>query len=161
MAGARIFVCRSIIGIGPRTAGLIGIWEALFDLPEQRKDYGDDFRVTSGLWHVARAILQTLAKIFSQACRPKQWTDSTQTWCSDSHYQGCRVGVETAVGVGRSRSFRPESESELESVKFYRLRLRPGVASYHPSTYVIWAVRLCILPKTLKDRKKIREAVCR
>ena len=39
----------------------------------------------------------------------------------------------TGVGVGRSRLFCPESESELESVKFCRLRLRPGVAGYHPS----------------------------
>ena len=42
--------------------------------------------------------------------------------------QGCGVRVETGVGVGRSRLFWPESESELESVKFGRLRLRPGVA---------------------------------
>ena len=52
----------------------------------------------------------------------------------DAGQQGCGVGVETGVGVGRSRPFWPESESELESVKFYRLRLRPGVAGYHPST---------------------------
>ena len=38
------------------------------------------------------------------------------------------------VGVGRSRPLSLESESELESVKFCRLRLRPGVAGYHPST---------------------------
>ena len=37
-------------------------------------------------------------------------------------------------GVGRSRLFWPESESELESVKFGRHRLWPGVAVYHPST---------------------------
>ena len=41
--------------------------------------------------------------------------------------QGCGVGVEPGVGVGRSRFFWPESESELESVQNYRLRLRPGV----------------------------------
>ena len=51
------------------------------------------------------------------------------------HDQGCGVGVETEVGVGRSRPFFPESESDLESAKFHRLRLRPGVANYHPSTY--------------------------
>ena len=50
-------------------------------------------------------------------------------FCSSA--QGCGVGVETGVGVGRSRPFWPESE--LESAKFYRLRLRPGVARYHPS----------------------------
>ena len=47
--------------------------------------------------------------------------------------QGCGVGVEIGVGVGRSRPFWPEFESELESVKFGRLRLLRGVASYHPS----------------------------
>ena len=48
--------------------------------------------------------------------------------------QGCGVGVETGVGVGRSRPFWLESESELESAKFCRLRLRPGVAGYRLST---------------------------
>ena len=46
--------------------------------------------------------------------------------------QGCGVGVETGVGVGRSRPF--WSESEMESVKFCRLQLRLVVAGYHPST---------------------------
>ena len=46
--------------------------------------------------------------------------------------QGC--GVEVGVGVGRSRQFCLMSVSELESVKFCRLRLRPGVTGYHPST---------------------------
>ena len=32
--------------------------------------------------------------------------------------QGCGVGVEAGVEVGRNRSFCLESESELESVKF-------------------------------------------
>ena len=54
------------------------------------------------------------------------------------------VGFRTAVsdsklelesaGVGRSRPFGLESESERESEKFRRLRLRPGVAGYQPST---------------------------
>ena len=48
--------------------------------------------------------------------------------------QGCRIGVETGVGVGRSRWLRLESASELESVEFCRLRVRPGVAGCHPST---------------------------
>ena len=48
--------------------------------------------------------------------------------------QCCGVGVETGVGVARSRPFWLESESELEWVKFYRIRLRPGVAGYRPST---------------------------
>ena len=42
-----MFVCRSIIGIGARTAGPAGTGEAPFDAPEQPKDYGDNFRVTS------------------------------------------------------------------------------------------------------------------
>ena len=42
--------------------------------------------------------------------------------------QGCGVGVETGVGVGRWRPLWLESGSELESVKFGRLRLRLGVA---------------------------------
>ena len=45
--------------------------------------------------------------------------------------QGRGVGVEAGVGIGRSRLFWLESESELESVKFGRLRLRPGVAGWH------------------------------
>ena len=49
-------------------------------------------------------------------------------------HQGCGVGVEAGVGIGRSRPFRLESESELESVKFCRLLLRPGLAGYDPST---------------------------
>ena len=51
-----------------------------------------------------------------------------------SRHQGCGVGVETGVGVGRSRPFWPESESELESRKVCQIRLRPGVAGYHLST---------------------------
>ena len=35
--------------------------------------------------------------------------------------QGCGVGVEAGVGVGRSRLFCLESESEMESIKFRRL----------------------------------------
>ena len=42
--------------------------------------------------------------------------------------QSCGVGVETGVGVGRSRAFWLKLESELKSVKFSRLRLQPGVA---------------------------------
>ena len=85
LEGARRFVCRNIIGIGARTAGLMWTGEAPFDALEQRSDHGDNFRVTSGMWHVIRAILQTLVQIFSLGCRPNQWTDSTQTWCCDSH----------------------------------------------------------------------------
>ena len=48
--------------------------------------------------------------------------------------QGFGAGVEVGVGVGRSLPFCLESASELESVKFGRLRLRPGVAVYKPST---------------------------
>ena len=48
--------------------------------------------------------------------------------------QGCGVRVEAGVGVGRSGPLCLESESKLESVKFCRLRLRPRVAGYDPST---------------------------
>ena len=41
--------------------------------------------------------------------------------------KGCRVRVKAGVEVGRSRPFRPESESELESAKFCRLPLRSSV----------------------------------
>ena len=51
----------------------------------------------------------------------------------DSHEQACEFRVETLVGVGRSRPYCLEPESERESVKFCRLRLRPGVAGYHSS----------------------------
>ena len=52
----------------------------------------------------------------------------------DDCNQGCGVGVEAGVGVGRTRPFCLASESELESVKFRGLRLRPGVAGDQPST---------------------------
>ena len=41
---------------------------------------------------------------------------------------GQRIGIETEVGVSRSRPFWPDSKPELESVKFGRLRLRLRVA---------------------------------
>ena len=39
--------------------------------------------------------------------------------------QGCGVGGQTGVGAGRSRTFWLELESELESVKFGRLKIWP------------------------------------
>ena len=67
-----MFVCPSIIGMGARTAGPNGTGEASFDAPERRKDYDDSFTVTSVMWHVPRAISQTLAiQNVSQGCRPK------------------------------------------------------------------------------------------
>ena len=71
-------------------------------------------------------------------------------------YQAFGVGAETAVGVDRSRPLWPESESELESVKFCRLRLRPGVVGCHFSTDDNFAERVCIVSKTLKGGKKRR-----
>ena len=50
----------------------------------------------------------------------------------DNWGQGFGVGVETGVGVGQSRPFCLELESELESVEFCRLRLRPGVTGFKP-----------------------------
>ena len=47
LAGARMLVRPSIIGIGARTAGPNGTGEASFDAPERRKDYDGSFTVTS------------------------------------------------------------------------------------------------------------------
>ena len=60
-------MCSNIIGIGARTAGPIGTGEAPFDVPEQRKDYDGNFRVTGGIWHVTRTILQTCIKYLVKA----------------------------------------------------------------------------------------------
>ena len=78
-----------------------------------------------------------------------------------TYVQGCGVGVgvETGVGVGRSLSFWLESESELGSAKFVRLRLRPGVTGYPPPTDADFGGT--VLPKTFKVRKKRRSAVRR
>ena len=75
------------------------------------------------------------------------------------HDQGCGVGAEAGDRVGRSRPFYLESESELDSVKFYRLRLRPGAAGCELSTGSDFSERLCIVSKTLKDMKKWRGSV--
>ena len=48
-------------------------------------------------------------------------------WCQS---QCCGVGVETGVGVCRSRPVWLESEWELESVKFGRLRSGPESQTY-------------------------------
>ena len=50
------------------------------------------------------------------------------------HPNGCGVGVVAGVGVGRSRPSCLESELELESVKFSRLRLWLEVAGYDYGT---------------------------
>ena len=77
-------------------------------------------------------------------------------------HQGCRVGVKTGVGVGRSRPLCLESESELQSVKFCRLRLQPGVAGYQPLTDDDFGPAvICIVQRTLKHGKKRRVAVRR
>ena len=46
--------------------------------------------------------------------------------------RGYGVGVEARVGVGRSRKLWPESE--LESVKFYRLQLQSVVEDFFISS---------------------------
>ena len=72
--------------------------------------------------------------------------------------QGCGVGVEAGVGVGRSRPFRLESESELESIKFCRLRLWPGVARYQPSTGNDFGQTVMHRPKNI-ERQEENESV--
>ena len=62
--------------------------------------------------------------------REEHWNRSEKalaTYGTETYQnQGRGVGVDTGVGVGRSRLFWPDSE--LESVKFGRPRLRSGVA---------------------------------
>ena len=70
-------------------------------------------------------------------------------------HQGCGVGVEAGVGVGRSRPFCLESESELESVKFCRLRLRPGVAGYQPSTVNDFGRTVMRRPENIERREEM------
>ena len=79
-------------------------------------------------------------------------------WCQS---QGCGVGVETGVGVCRSRPFCLESEWELESVKLGRLRLRSGVADLHLAAEDDFGRTVTHPPKPLINRKKRRVAVCR
>ena len=51
-----------------------------------------------------------------------------------SSYSNRDSGRSVRAGVDRSRPFWPESEPELESVKFCKLRLRPGVVGCYLST---------------------------
>ena len=82
--------------------------------------------VTRSTSHCDRALRSSLGLLY---IIPRLKFEKRSPTC---HTQGCGVGVEAGVGVGRSRPCKPESE--LESVKFCRLRLRPGVAGCHPST---------------------------
>ena len=66
---------------------------------------------------------------------------------------GSRPELES-VGVDR---FEPESESELESIKFDRLRLQPGVAVYQPSTDDDFG-RMVIYPYENIERHKEKES---
>lgn len=53
--------------------------------------------------------------------------------------QGCRVGVEIKVGGGRSGLLLPESESQLESLKYTRLCLRPeSVSTFYRRTIIVY-----------------------
>ena len=70
-------------------------------------------------------LLREILKAFLEDER----SDQGQVKCQN---QGCGVWVEAGVGVDRSWPFFLDSESELESVKLCRLRLR--VEGYHPST---------------------------
>ena len=66
--------------------------------------------------------------------------------------QGCGVGVDIGVRVGRSRPFRPESE--LESVKFCRRRLRTRAAECVLSIDDNLGRTVIEITKTLKCMKK-------
>ena len=65
------------------------------------------------------------------------------------------MGVETGVGVGRSRPFWPQSERELKSVKFGRLW--PGVAGYHPAAYNDF-VRTIVHPPENIEKREVKES---
>ena len=56
--------------------------------------------------------------------------------------------------VGGSRSFWLESESELKSLKFCRLRLRPGVAGYQPSTVDNFGRKVMHPPDNIERREE-------
>ena len=58
--------------------------------------------------------------------------------------------------MGRSRPFCLESELELESVKFCRLRLRPGVAGYQPTADNDFRRTVMRLPENI-ERQEERE----
>ena len=72
--------------------------------------------------------------------------------------QGCGVGVEAGVGVSQSRPFCLESESDLESVKFCRLRLRPVVAGYQLSTTNDFGQTVMRRPENI-ERRDEKESV--
>ena len=69
------------------------------------------------------------------------------------------VRVETRVGVGRSRPFRQESESELEYVKFCRLRLRTSVVAYQLSTGNDFGRTVTRRPENIEGQEERRVAV--
>ena len=74
---------------------------------------------------------------------------------------GCGVIVEAGVGVGGSRPFRLEPESELESVKFCRFRLRPGVVGYQPSTGNDFGGTVTRRPENIEGQEERRVTVRR
>ena len=55
-------VCPSNFASGALTARRIETGEYSFDAPERRKDDGSGFGPISSMWHVQRAIAQTIAK---------------------------------------------------------------------------------------------------
>ena len=87
------------------------------------------------------------------------WRD---TICSVTLHQGRGVEAETGVGVGWSRPF--WLESEVESVKFVRLRLLPGVADKHTAVEYDFgrAITQMYPPKNTEILEKERRvAVCK
>ena len=70
--------------------------------------------------------------------------------------QGCGVGVQATVGVGRSRLFWPESESHLESAKFADSDSDTESPTDKQYTVVVTNDNKYIRPKT-KDEKRLRK----
>ena len=87
----------------------------------------EDFRKVNSL--VYTTYWWYILLVYSSVC-----CSGIKSSISSRAADGGGVGVDNGVGVGWSRPFWPESELELESGKFCRLRLQPGVAGYHHST---------------------------
>ena len=93
-----------------------------FPTPQQLKDPAS-IRKCSGL-------LEMIGIRKEHPLMELRWRESApQDMKQIYHYAGAVVSEwKAGFGDSRSKMFRPESESELESINFCRLRLRPGVA---------------------------------
>ena len=95
----------------------------------------------------------------SESERPHNDSAPLEGILSYCYKQGCGVGVETGVVVGRSRPLCLESELKLESVHFFDSDSSPESQCTTRQKTMILAERLSIVSKTLKDRKKRRMVV--